>query len=110
MYCYEMLHIPIRILRYNPDMPTARELSGSILYSYLQILLCITCIVSIIATELWSRIGWFTQLKRLCIISFMVSVAWNWMYLYKVSYKNGGAYVEHLISFNPFLAIKACRG
>ncbi|XP_073499000.1 chloride channel CLIC-like protein 1 isoform X2 [Phyllobates terribilis] len=51
-----------------------------------KILLCITCLVSIIATELWSRIGWFTQLRRLCILSFFVSVAWNWMYLYKVAF------------------------
>lgn len=59
---------------------------GIDLSTALKILLCITCLVSIIATELWSRIGWFTQLKRLCIISFMVSVAWNWMYLYKVAF------------------------
>ncbi|KAM4023472.1 chloride channel CLIC-like protein 1 isoform 2-T3 [Anomaloglossus baeobatrachus] len=52
----------------------------------LKILLCITCLVSIIATELWSHIGWFTQLKRLCILSFFVSVAWNWLYLYKVAF------------------------
>ncbi|XP_073438954.1 chloride channel CLIC-like protein 1 isoform X2 [Dendrobates tinctorius] len=51
-----------------------------------KILLCITCLVSIIATELWSRIGWFTQFRRLCILSFFVSVAWNWMYLYKVAF------------------------
>ncbi|XP_056379469.1 chloride channel CLIC-like protein 1 isoform X2 [Hyla sarda] len=51
-----------------------------------KILLCITCIVTVIATELWSCVGWFTQLKRLCILSFFISVAWNWMYLYKVAF------------------------
>lgn len=50
-----------------------------------QILLCLVCIVIVIATELWTRIHWFVQLKRVFLISFLISFAWNWLYLYKVS-------------------------
>ncbi|KAG9483328.1 chloride channel CLIC-like protein 1 isoform X2 [Eleutherodactylus coqui] len=64
-----------------------------------KILLCIACIVSILATELWSRIGWFTQLKRLCIVSFIISVAWNWMYLYKVAFAERQAELAKMHKF-----------
>lgn len=50
-----------------------------------QLLLCLLCIVIIIATELWTRILWFVQLKRILLINFFISFAWNWLYLYKVS-------------------------
>lgn len=50
-----------------------------------QILLCLVCIVTVIATELWTHIHWFVQLKRVLLISFFISFAWNWLYLYKVS-------------------------
>ncbi|XP_075689515.1 chloride channel CLIC-like protein 1 isoform X2 [Rhinoderma darwinii] len=65
-----------------------------------KILLCVTCVVSIIATELWSRIGWFTQIKRLCVLSFIVSVAWNWMYLYKVAFAERQAELAKLHKFD----------
>ncbi|XP_069824072.1 chloride channel CLIC-like protein 1 [Dendropsophus ebraccatus] len=64
------------------------------------ILLSITCIVSVIATELWSRIGWFTQVKRICMLSFLVSVAWNWMYLYKVAFAERQAELTKLHKFD----------
>ncbi|XP_019386109.1 PREDICTED: chloride channel CLIC-like protein 1 [Crocodylus porosus] len=48
-------------------------------------LLCLACIVVIIATELWTRISWFTQIKRMFLICFLISFGWNWVYLYKVS-------------------------
>uniref|UniRef100_A0A8C6YY50 Chloride channel CLIC-like protein 1 n=1 Tax=Nothoprocta perdicaria TaxID=30464 RepID=A0A8C6YY50_NOTPE len=54
-------------------------------HNMLMILLCLVCVVVIIATELWTHIHWFTQLKRVLLISFLISFAWNWLYLYKVS-------------------------
>ncbi|XP_040264376.1 chloride channel CLIC-like protein 1 isoform X1 [Bufo bufo] len=65
-----------------------------------KIVLCITCIVSVVATELWTRIGWFTQIKRLCILSFIVSVGWNWMYLYKVAFAERQAELTKMHKFD----------
>uniref|UniRef100_A0A8D0LBP8 Chloride channel CLIC-like protein 1 n=1 Tax=Sphenodon punctatus TaxID=8508 RepID=A0A8D0LBP8_SPHPU len=55
-------------------------------YNVFMVLLCVVCVSVIIATELWSHIGWFTQLKRLLFISFLISFGWNWMYLYKTAF------------------------
>ncbi|XP_004853664.1 chloride channel CLIC-like protein 1 isoform X1 [Heterocephalus glaber] len=55
-------------------------------YSVLMVLLCLLCIVMLVATELWTRVRWYTQLRRVFIISFLVSLGWNWMYLYKLAF------------------------
>ncbi|KAM3915111.1 chloride channel CLIC-like protein 1 isoform 2-T2 [Leptodactylus fuscus] len=65
-----------------------------------KILLCCMCVVSIIATEFWSSIGWFTQIRRLFVLSFIVSVAWNWMYLYKVAFAERQAELAKLQKFD----------
>lgn len=69
-------------------------------YSLFLILLCLLCLVSIIATELFTRISWFTQLKRLFIISIIISVGWNWMYLYKVEFAQRQADVAKMEKFD----------
>ncbi|XP_039185534.1 chloride channel CLIC-like protein 1 isoform X5 [Crotalus tigris] len=50
------------------------------------VLLCLASISVIIATELWTRVSWLSQIKRLMIISFLISFGWNWMYLYKKAF------------------------
>ncbi|XP_073856295.1 chloride channel CLIC-like protein 1 isoform X15 [Macaca fascicularis] len=52
-------------------------------YNVLMVLLCLLCIVVLVATELWTYVRWYTQLRRVLIISFLFSLGWNWMYLYK---------------------------
>lgn len=52
---------------------------------FFQMSLSVLCIVRVVATELWTKIGWFTQIKRLLPLTFFVSIVWNWMYLYRVS-------------------------
>ncbi|KAJ1170963.1 hypothetical protein NDU88_002834 [Pleurodeles waltl] len=69
-------------------------------YSLFLILLCLLCLVSIVATELFTRISWFTQLKRLFIISIIISVGWNWMYLYKVEFAQRQADVAKMEKFD----------
>lgn len=55
-------------------------------HSVLMVLLCLLCVVMLVATELWTRVRWYTQLRRVFIISFVFSVGWNWMYLYKLAF------------------------
>ncbi|XP_033821719.1 chloride channel CLIC-like protein 1 [Periophthalmus magnuspinnatus] len=50
------------------------------------IALCVLMIVAIISTELWSTISWFVQFKRLFAVCFMISIVWNWFYLYKIAF------------------------
>ncbi|XP_030893517.1 chloride channel CLIC-like protein 1 isoform X1 [Leptonychotes weddellii] len=52
-------------------------------YNLLMVLLCLLCIVGLVATELWTYVHWYTQLRRVLFISFLISLGWNWMYLYK---------------------------
>ncbi|XP_026556227.1 chloride channel CLIC-like protein 1 [Pseudonaja textilis] len=59
---------------------------GVDLYNVFMVLLCLASISVIIATELWTRVSWLTQMKRLMIISFLISFGWNWMYLYKKAF------------------------
>ncbi|XP_021487376.1 chloride channel CLIC-like protein 1 isoform X1 [Meriones unguiculatus] len=69
-------------------------------YSVLMVLLCLLCIVVLVATELWTYVRWYTQLKRVFIISFLVSLGWNWMYLYKVAFAQHQANVARMEPLN----------
>ncbi|KAG8511566.1 Chloride channel CLIC-like protein 1 [Galemys pyrenaicus] len=53
-------------------------------YNVLMVLLCLLCVVILVATELWTCIHWYTQLRRVFFITVLISLAWNWIYLYKV--------------------------
>ncbi|XP_062438146.1 chloride channel CLIC-like protein 1 isoform X2 [Rhea pennata] len=75
-------------------------------YNMFMILLCLVCIVIIIATELWTRIHWVTQLKRVLLISFLISFAWNWLYLYKVAFAQHQAEVAKVGQFDDVCAEK----
>lgn len=44
----------------------------------------ILILVAIICSELWSKVSWFVQFRRLFAVSFFISIIWNWVYLYKV--------------------------
>ncbi|XP_069550843.1 chloride channel CLIC-like protein 1 isoform X2 [Brachyistius frenatus] len=48
--------------------------------------LFVLIITAIICTELWSTVSWFMQFKRLFAVCFVVSIVWNWFYLYKIAF------------------------
>ncbi|NWH61534.1 CLCC1 protein, partial [Geococcyx californianus] len=79
---------------------------GIDLYNMFLILLCLACVVTVIATELWTRIHWFVQLKRVLLISFLISFAWNWLYLYKVSFAQHQAEIAKMEQFDNVCAEK----
>lgn len=59
---------------------------GVELDTVLKILLSVLVIVAIIGTELWSAVSWFVQFRRLFAVCFMISIVWNWFYLYKIAF------------------------
>lgn len=64
---------------------TASELPfniTSLLISQLGLLILITVVT--ISTEMWSKVSWFVQFRRVFAVSFFMSIIWNWVYLYKV--------------------------
>ncbi|XP_044605163.1 chloride channel CLIC-like protein 1 isoform X1 [Equus asinus] len=65
-------------------------------YNVLMVLLCLLCVVILVATELWTYVRWYTQLKRVFVISFVFSWGWNWMYLYKVAFAQHQAEVAKM--------------
>ncbi|XP_068946569.1 chloride channel CLIC-like protein 1 isoform X1 [Petaurus breviceps papuanus] len=75
-------------------------------YNVFMVLLCLLCIVMLIATELWTYIRWYTQLKRVLFISFLVSFGWNWIYLYKLAFAKHQAEVAKLEPLNNVCAEK----
>ncbi|XP_025899624.1 chloride channel CLIC-like protein 1 isoform X2 [Nothoprocta perdicaria] len=75
-------------------------------HNMLMILLCLVCVVVIIATELWTHIHWFTQLKRVLLISFLISFAWNWLYLYKLAFAQHQAEIAKMGQFDNVCAEK----
>ncbi|KAM4773537.1 chloride channel CLIC-like protein 1 isoform 5-T6 [Cyanocitta cristata] len=64
------------------------------------LLLCLACIVIVIATEVWTRVLWFVQLKRFLLISFFISFAWNWLYLYKLAFAQHQAEIAKMGQFD----------
>ncbi|KAM9542651.1 LOW QUALITY PROTEIN: chloride channel CLIC-like protein 1 [Guaruba guarouba] len=79
---------------------------GIEIYNMFLILLCLVCIVTVIATELWTRIHWFVQLKRVLLISFLISFAWNWLYLYKLAFAQRQAEIVKMGQFDNVCAEK----
>ncbi|XP_035393464.1 chloride channel CLIC-like protein 1 [Cygnus atratus] len=79
---------------------------GIDLYNMFMILLCLVCTVILIATELWTRIHWFVQLKRVLLISFLISFAWNWLYLYKLAFAQHQAEIAKMEQFDNVCAEK----
>uniref|UniRef100_A0A8D0C822 Chloride channel CLIC-like protein 1 n=1 Tax=Salvator merianae TaxID=96440 RepID=A0A8D0C822_SALMN len=75
-------------------------------YNVFMVLLCLVCIAVIVATELWTHIGWVTQLKRVLFLSFLISFGWNWMYLYKVAFAQHQAEVSKMGNFDQVCADK----
>ncbi|NWI93969.1 CLCC1 protein, partial [Pitta sordida] len=79
---------------------------GIDLYNLFLLLLCLVCVVTVIATELWTRVLWFVQLKRLLLISFFISFAWNWLYLYKLAFAQHQAEIAKMGQFDNVCAEK----
>ncbi|XP_010115959.1 PREDICTED: chloride channel CLIC-like protein 1, partial [Chlamydotis macqueenii] len=79
---------------------------GIDLYNMFLILLCLVCTVIVIATELWTHIHWFVQLKRVLLISFLISFAWNWLYLYKLAFAQHQAEIAKMGQFDNVCAEK----
>ncbi|NXL44038.1 CLCC1 protein, partial [Podilymbus podiceps] len=79
---------------------------GIDLYNVFMILLCLVCIVILIATELWTHIHWFVQLKRVLLISVLISFAWNWLYLYKLAFAQHQAEIAKMGQFDNVCAEK----
>ncbi|KAM9324542.1 chloride channel CLIC-like protein 1 [Gastrophryne carolinensis] len=69
-------------------------------FTAFMISLSVLCIIMTIATELWSRVSWFTQIRRLFIILFIISIGWNWMYLYKVAFAERQAEIAKMGQFD----------
>uniref|UniRef100_A0A452IMN7 Chloride channel CLIC-like protein 1 n=1 Tax=Gopherus agassizii TaxID=38772 RepID=A0A452IMN7_9SAUR len=69
-------------------------------YNLLMVLLCLLCITVTVATELWTHIGWYTQVKRILFISFLISCGWNWIYLYKIAFAQHQAEVARMGNYD----------
>lgn len=60
---------------------------GVELDTLIKIALCVLVIVAIISTELWwSTVSWLVQFRRLFAVCFIISIVWNWFYLYKIAF------------------------
>ncbi|XP_033878575.3 chloride channel CLIC-like protein 1 isoform X1 [Acipenser ruthenus] len=76
------------------------ETFGVELATLLQLLAVSALIVFIICTELWTQISWMAQFRRMFIICFMVSIVWNWLYLYKTAFADHQSNIVKMEAFN----------
>ncbi|KAJ8376165.1 hypothetical protein SKAU_G00067450 [Synaphobranchus kaupii] len=65
-----------------------------------QVCACVLIIVLIICSELLSTVSWFVQFKRVFAICFLVSIVWNWFYLYKIAFAEHQTNIVKLESVN----------
>lgn len=63
--------------------------------SVLQLGLGVLLIMAVISTQLWSRVAWCVQLRRLFVVCFLISIIWNWFYMYKVKNKQHFFWLFH---------------
>ncbi|XP_076009079.1 chloride channel CLIC-like protein 1 isoform X2 [Genypterus blacodes] len=57
-------------------------------------------LVVIISTQLWSTVSWFVQFRRFFAICFIISIIWNWLYLYKIAFAEHQNNMVKMDSFN----------
>ncbi|XP_068599656.1 chloride channel CLIC-like protein 1 [Brachionichthys hirsutus] len=70
---------------------------GVELDTLLKIGLFVMVMVVIICTQLWSKVSWFMQFSRLFALCFIVSVIWNWVYLYKIAFAD---HQKHMVKLD----------
>ncbi|XP_029285201.1 chloride channel CLIC-like protein 1 isoform X2 [Cottoperca gobio] len=77
---------------------------GVELDTLLKVGLGVLVLVAIICTQLWSMVSWFVQFKRMFAVCFLVSIIWNWLYLYKI------AFAEHQTKLVKMESFQKCAG
>uniref|UniRef100_A0A8C9NB16 Chloride channel CLIC-like protein 1 n=1 Tax=Serinus canaria TaxID=9135 RepID=A0A8C9NB16_SERCA len=79
---------------------------GIDLYHLLWLLLCVVCIVIVMATELRTYVSRFVQLKYVLFLTFLVSFVWNWFYLYRLAFAQHQAEMAKMGQFDKVCAEK----
>ncbi|XP_030135201.4 chloride channel CLIC-like protein 1 isoform X2 [Taeniopygia guttata] len=79
---------------------------GINLYHLVWVLLCLVCIVIVMATELWTCVFRFVQLKHVLFLTFLVSFVWNWFYLYTLAFAQHQAEMAKMGEFDKVCADK----
>lgn len=73
---------------------------GVELDTVLKIGLLVLLISTIICTQLWSAVSWFLQFRRMFAVCFVVSVIWNWFYLYQTAFAKHKNNIVKMENFN----------
>ncbi|NWY33179.1 CLCC1 protein, partial [Pheucticus melanocephalus] len=79
---------------------------GIDLYHLFWLLLCVACIVIVMATELRTYVSRFVQLKYVLFLTFLVSFVWNWFYLYTLAFAQHQAEMAKMGQFDKVCAEK----
>lgn len=59
---------------------------GVELETVIKVAVFVWVIVAIIGTQMWSTVSWLVQFRRLFAVCFVISIVWNWFYLYKIAF------------------------
>ncbi|XP_017262516.1 chloride channel CLIC-like protein 1 isoform X2 [Kryptolebias marmoratus] len=73
---------------------------GVELDTVLKIGIFILILSAIICTQLWSTVSWFAQFRRMMVVCFFVSIAWNWLYLYQAAFAEHQKKIVKMENFN----------
>ncbi|KAM4739190.1 chloride channel CLIC-like protein 1 isoform 2-T3 [Anableps anableps] len=66
----------------------------------LKIGILVLIISTIICTQLWSKVSWLMQFRRLFAVCFIVSVIWNWFFLYQTAFAKHQNDIVKMENFN----------
>ncbi|KAI4894766.1 hypothetical protein NFI96_013541 [Prochilodus magdalenae] len=73
---------------------------GVELETVIKVFTLLLIIVVIICTEMWCTVSWFVQFKRFFAVCFIISVVWNWCYLYKIAFAEHQANIIKMENVN----------
>ncbi|XP_035997055.1 chloride channel CLIC-like protein 1 isoform X2 [Fundulus heteroclitus] len=73
---------------------------GVELDTVLKVALLVLLISTIICTQLWSAVSWFMQFKRMFAVCFVISIIWNWFYLYQTAFAKHQNDIVKMENFN----------
>ncbi|KAM4575479.1 chloride channel CLIC-like protein 1 isoform 2-T2 [Fundulus diaphanus] len=73
---------------------------GVELDTVLKVAILVLIISTIICTQLWSAVSWFMQFKRMFAVCFVISIIWNWFYLYQTAFAKHQNDIVKMENFN----------
>ncbi|XP_035997057.1 chloride channel CLIC-like protein 1 isoform X2 [Fundulus heteroclitus] len=92
--------VDIKPLDYETWKWRFEDTFGVELDTVVKVALLVLLISTIVCTQLWSAVSWFMQFKRMFAVCFVISIIWNWFYLYQTAFAKHQNDIVKMENFN----------